>query len=549
MTISVNSNPFQDYFRELPEELMRQIFRGLPFKVLKKTSCICRAFYELSNIARVEKIHLGCAPISALGLSKEQSQHFLKNNTHNLTYLKILNPNQVLYDPSDQFPNLRIGTFKNVSIPSIAKSKHLTHLVLKSCNLLNPSFDPTIFKNFPSLKVLHLDNNKLTDQQLKPIWDSIHSEKFTQFNAHNNRIGEEGAAYIANSSKAPRLKSLGLQRNQIKNGLLPLLEKCTNLTELDVASNKILKLPEWSKETYEHLSNLRKLTISCNPIGDLGIEFLTSAMPNLIQLEIAKTNMTNKSAKRIASTDWTSLQSLDYSENKCPTALSIFGTSSKLTNLEELHLWKCQLSKESVIKFFSLGKLPFLTSLDLDENSIDNPLLMEIQKSTLTPQLKYLSLSFNRFSFMQGFESTSFSNITELSINNVAFGDKEFYFIANADSLKNLVELNVNNCELTALAVEYLIQSKFIKNIKSLNISNNPIGDNGAEFLAKIPLYRLSIVKTKVTNVGISFFTLQSLIFLDIFENKITKEALDDLQNTLPKCDIRSNFLSGLLYK
>jgi len=193
-------------------------------------------------------IYLGFASL------KEKSSWIipLKNRVQHLTYLRAL-------EKTKSRPDTRILSLFNTR-------------EIKACNLHDNPL-PTeaveavtgVLSLHEGLESLSLVSSELTDEQVKPLADSLSKWKLKSLNLGHNKLTSEGASAV--------IRSLATAANEF-------------LTELHLNDNRIDDAAMTAlAESLPNLPNLKSLHLNNNKLGDKGVKILLDAMaaaPNVI---------------------------------------------------------------------------------------------------------------------------------------------------------------------------------------------------------------------------------------------------------------------------
>lgn len=224
-----------------------------------------------------------------------------------------------------------------------------------------------------------------------------------------------------------------------------------------------------------NLSSLEVLKLGCCSVGDLAIEHLAAAAPNLRVLDLSDTNVSDQSMPHVSS----------------------------FTKLEHLSLFSCSLTNRSLRH---VGKLVELHSLDIDCREVTDDGLLHLRE---LKRLRKLVLFSGRFT------------------------DAGCYYISNLTSLKYLdlcggAISDMGCCRLAGRLV----------NLQHLNLSQNErITNRGAAALATLlNLETLNLSNTRVDSLGLRVFSdLRKLKSLTLYGCRmISPHHVSSLQNCLP---------------
>eukprot|EP01097_Dermamoeba_algensis_P000731 TRINITY_DN1260_c0_g1_i4.p1 TRINITY_DN1260_c0_g1~~TRINITY_DN1260_c0_g1_i4.p1 ORF type:complete len:672 (-),score=223.76 TRINITY_DN1260_c0_g1_i4:176-2191(-) len=192
-------------------------------------------------------IYLGFASL------KEKSSWIipLKNRVQHLTYLRAL-------EKTKARPDTRILSLFNTR-------------EIKACNLHDNPLPteaveaPGVLSLHEGLESLSLVSSELTDEQVKPLAESLSKWKLKSLNLGHNKLTSEGASSV--------IRSLATAANEF-------------LTEIHLNDNRIDDAAMTAlAESLPNLPNLKSLHLNNNKLGDKGVKILLDALaaaPNVI---------------------------------------------------------------------------------------------------------------------------------------------------------------------------------------------------------------------------------------------------------------------------
>jgi Leucine-rich repeat (LRR) protein len=536
-------------------DLTLDLFIHTPPQTLKMLACVSHHFNDLAIQAMFAEIGQFPKPVTAIKLNEENRNLLLISRGALLTSLVIHDPknNKVLDLRPDFYPSLISATISRmgIDISKFMHCKQLTSLKLLYCNLeLKEIREIKALPCFTALKTLNLSGNLISDFVIKNLLDPDLPLSIRALSLNDIYVTPLGISHIINHRIAESLLTLDFRKNKVKTGsAMDILKNCTSLTSLDLSNNSINGFPKMDLKVYGHLSKLTELNLSCNRIGNAGIEFFTSCpMPDLVTLKVAKNGITNIGTRSLAcTTNLNNLRSLDFSRNVSKNALDFFGSSEDREKIEELYLSSCKLSVNTLNKFFKANHLSNLSVLDLSSNDINDNIILMIGNSGYSSQLHCLNLSWNGFHSIDPLKSLLFSNITQLSISGNRIGDKGLHQITKAQSLANVTNLDLSYCKVTAKGTRYLTKATF-KNLSYLAISHNNLKDACSKYLSALnKLITLIILEINLTDVGARHFAnsllTNRLTLLDMRKNPIDQETFNVLQQSklLEGCEIKAD--------
>lgn len=173
----------------------------------------------------------------------------------------------------------------------------------------------------------------------------------------------------------------------------------------------------------------------------------------------------------------------------------------------------------------------------------DNPKLTDKDLEGLTnlKQLRGLDMSYS-----QTFTDNCIDTLCQLdAMEHLKIGSLTKFTgakLAKLRRLKNLISLSVN---LDPLSEDGWRQLSTLKQITMLNVDGTNLDDAKVQLLLKLPLQRLSIVGTKISDKGLLALAglKRSLTLLHIQNLQVSKNAIQQLKEEMPNCTIRTGRL------
>ncbi|CAG9759700.1 unnamed protein product [Ceutorhynchus assimilis] len=296
-----------------------------------------------------------------------------------------------------------------------SKEEKITELDFSRCGISEVPNE--VYVSSPTLEVLHLEGNKLTD--LSPqLFQCI---DLRYLNISDNEIH----AIPPLISKLSNLQALILSKN-VLDGVHPNVDKLNKLTILDLSMNDLGKVPE----AIMSLINLQQLCLN-----DTGIDFVPAnigRLSNLRILELRDNKLCElpKSIRRL-----TALQRLDVSDNNLASLTEI---SESHGNLTELWINGNQITHLTP----SITHLKKLNDFDASNNQLET-VPKEIGHWT---KITNLILSFNNLTSLP----KSLGNLRNLQILKLEC-NQLVALPVTISKLVNLEELNLQNNLLASL--------------------------------------------------------------------------------------------------
>jgi Leucine-rich repeat (LRR) protein len=327
-----------------------------------------------------------------------------------------------------------------------------------------------------------LRNSRKRDEKFKAKRNSIQGiEKLTQLTTLD--LSSNKIVSIRGIENLTQLIELSLSSNQIVS--IQGIENLTKLTWLTLSSNQIVSI-----RGIQNLTNLTKLYLSSNEIVSIrGIENLTQ----LIWLDLRSNQIVSiQGIEKLAQ-----LTKLSLSNNQI---VSIRGIEN-LTQLIEL-----SLSSNQIVSIQGIENLTKLTWLTLSSNQI-----VSIQGIQNLTQLTWLDLSSNRIVSIQGIENLinlftvdlRFNKIVDIKQNNISNNKAKFLILMNNCFKK------ISNYSLVDFQV-----------VETINFDNNEI--NEVEPMAFYSLNNLTYLSFKNNSIKIIYdFYFNNRIHFDISANNV----------------------------
>ncbi len=277
--------------------------------------------------------------------------------------------------------------------------------------------------------------------------------------------------------------------------------------------------------------NINEMDLHCFfSTSDASLQHL-APLRNLKSL-VARGLMTDASLQHIAS--MRSLTSLNISYSRGLTDDGLKSLSS-LTNLRSLDLGGCNFSDAGIAELLATSSFENLETLILrDCNNLSEDVLQHV--ATKLPKLVELDFQYNR-----------------------CIGDASLRLVSG---MKNLRTLRVTSGKITDDGVQSLTLMKTLKDVSLHQCTS--ITDQAIKFLATLDLESLDVSACRLTDAGVAemskisslkfiglnccdlltykclehLATMTNLAEVDIPGGQFSEEAIDKLQEALPKCDI-----------
>ncbi|XP_040183227.1 toll-like receptor 13 [Rana temporaria] len=501
-------------------------------------------------------------------------QKFESNDTFICVNRLKVTIQKVVFDLPPDTRNLTISRniIKRLPYGSFGNLTKLQYLKLDHNDL--ESLSPGAFSDLINLNYLNLSYNQIPSLSLGVF---IGLENLRYLYVQNNLI-----AFLHPEVFGPlfNLKSLNLSKNvlsdfsEVVNSIQPL----HNLKSLLLCSNDIRflnhvhKLPSYLSTVLLCKNNLQEL--NCHQDFFENVSSLDLSYNNITTSSIQNVNLSRVKYLLVASNPhFDVLKYLDNSTIK-PENIDYSGlqlnTSSKLSqvcqhlmgkNISTLNLLENGIKhlSENILENCSLSdtvdlsrnrlkdivclkflKPPRLKSLIVEHNLLKK--LIDCGKAAQFPNLKSISLRYNRIWSLEPYAFAFSPNLEELklNINNIIFLDRHTFW-----GLYKLKSLRLDNNLLTDLYTSTFI---YLTELTSLNLRNNRVAvifDNVFHYLPNLTILDLGGNKiTQVKPEGFNGLKRLSKLYLD--RNQIitiTGEMFSGVETTLQVLDLMANQL------
>ncbi|XP_037098598.1 protein NLRC5-like isoform X4 [Syngnathus acus] len=465
-----------------------------------------------------------------------------------------------------------------------------------------------------TLQVLGLSGCKLSKKSCEALASVLSSPgSLRELDLSHNDLYDDGLEALAAGLAKPQctLQVLGLEQCELSKksceALASVLSSPCSLRELELSCNDLgddglealaaglakpqctlevlgLNCCELSKKSCEALAfvlsspcSLRELELSCNDLGDDGLEALAAGLAKpqctLQVLELEQCELSKKSCEALASvlSSPCSLRKLDLGWNDLGNdgleALAA-GLAKPQCTLQVLALEKCNLSKKSCEALASVLSSPCsLRELDLGENDLRDDGLEALAAGLAKPQctlqvlrLRHCELSKKSCEALASVLSSP-GSLKELKLGDNDLGDDGLEALAAglAKPQCTLQVLKLKSCNLSKKSCEALASVLSSPcSLRRLDLSNNDLGDNRLEALAAglakpqctlqvlaLQLCRLS--KKSCEALASVLSSPGSLRELDLSANDLRDDGLEALAAGLakPQCTLQVLALQG----
>ncbi|XP_059183411.1 uncharacterized protein LOC131962426 [Centropristis striata] len=412
------------------------------FKSLTSLRVLDLSNNKLSHMTKVHSIIQHLPNLWKLLLENNNIEKFqswvLTNSSLKLAYLDLSqNPIEVFRITADVFPDLtwlRIG--------GGSKKLHM------KWDIRNETF----VRQVSALDISELQLDSEDMKMLRGIFNS------SVISLKMNAMRKTHLTTIVNiSCTFPMMSSLQLRRNNFFTVSENLLQLCVNVTDLDLAGNKIRTVHD---EAFRSLRGLRILSLTQNKLTSVPTSMRN--IPTLVELDLSKNNITSLGCYDFA--NLTNLRQLSLHQNLI-TALQ----ECVFKDLTGLRVLKLQLNGLSKFNGAFKRHLPNLEQLRLHGNKITTIGRGELKGLY---SLKNLSLHENP---IRTIENGSFINLTcltdiQLQTNNIV---KDALQNGGFNDLVNLKKLNLADNHIQYLETEALSHPPFsrLSNLETLSIN------------------------------------------------------------------------------
>ena len=539
--LSENSFNDEEYNLSLMSYLVSLRFSNNKFNLIPQ------GIYQLSNLKLLDmsgnnineidgNLIKGLSSLVELDLSKNKIR-YIPNNIQFLTFLEVLrvSNNQLLELPEE------LGV--------------LTRLKKLFLNENSLQFLPrNLFSKMAGLEEIYLYKNQLEDicDSSSSIFDNMKHLKFLDI--HSNHL-----TIFNIFTEMPILDSLLLSYNQLQhiNGL----DKCYNLTNLDLNNNKIsefpsdiLKLKKLSTLNLQNndlnsipntlglMNNLIRLNIEGNPL-----KRLVGKMRNCTTIELKNYLKSRITEQDLENTPMTKEDLYDINDdndnlnNKIMHNIFNNGLIMKEMNLNNIPVEEMQncIQKNSLNKIdfssnqikdinnltYVLNRIESITELNLSKNLIETfPLII-----LSLPNLSILNLSKNKINKFPYDEFTS-TNLSQIK-SNITFLDISFNFLNKFPDViglfQNISEINLASNNI--ISIDNILNMKLFE-LDVLNLSDNKIDKLPNKLYKVIPKLKSFLCSNNnLRDIPSDICLLKNLNNINFYGNQIRRLRNDAL--------------------
>ena len=403
----------------------------------------------------------------------------------------------------------------------LAKCASLTKLTLKCItdpekNL--PSVVDVIKKNSSCLLALDISKNA-QDCGALAYCNLKHCIQLRELFVSHTPLGTSGSLDALSSSLSclSTLTTLSLSFTQIDKDGAKLLAKglmisCTNLCKLFIDNNNIGDVGAAAIAiVINNCHQLQVLDVSSNNIRDIGARSFSKALQsseNLCEFNISHNDIKSDGESLLceALEHCVNISSLNFSKlslDHLPQSLKSFSYLQKLhishnsvnakhlseglkccKNLQELYVSSCRISSSGAKEIVSsLSETCYV--LDISSNSIDSfvDVILYIKDQSFLSYLNYSKNSLKLHSLHRHF---SYSKLQTLNISEISLDDEKLELLSNSlQHCTKIQHLYIARNAFTIYRLKALASVlKHFPTLQTLDVSGNNIGDEGAEILA-----------------------------------------------------------------
>jgi Leucine-rich repeat (LRR) protein len=294
------------------------------------------------------------------------------------------------------------------------------------------------------------------------------------------------------------IPALWLNDVQMTDARLSHLKDLTFLRDLSLRFNP--QITDLGLKQLAGLLHLEELEFIGSPISDDGLVYLKD-MPELAWLRLRKTKITGAGLEHLKGLKRLYMLDLSFSAGVGDEG---FEHLKKLRNLKRLYLNGTAVTNKGLAH---VKDMPQLNDLGLWKTKITDDGLMH---------LKLLK------------------NLTALVLSETAITDVGLPHLRNLTSLRHL------DLQGTKITNDGLVNLRNLTDLENLFLYGTDISDNGLEHLSVLTnLELLSLSNTDITDEGLTHLSqLKRLVELKLKGTTLSKQAVDELQETLPDCKI-----------
>ncbi|XP_061569559.1 toll-like receptor 22 [Cololabis saira] len=293
---------------------------------------------------------------------------------------------------------------------------------------------------------LDISELQMSLKDMKSLFEGVNSSLTAlKMNAMKHNL----SAIVNMSCTVPTMSTLQFRRNNLKF-LSPIFFKlCVNVTELDIAENRIGSI---SDNAFTSLDSLRVLCLSRNKLS--WVPPAARSIRSLSKLDLSTNNISR-------------LECHDF---------------ANMTRLTELSLYQNSISALRECFFKDLVRLQVLR---LQNNKITK---LDLTFKRILPNLKRLHLNGNKLTTIQNLEFRGLQSLLNLSLH---FNEIKSLHKESFDGLTSLTDIQLQNNAITMKDVNTGAFNA-LTNLRRLDLSENRIKYDKSEKLPHPPFSKLS---------------------------------------------------------
>ncbi len=294
------------------------------------------------------------------------------------------------------------------------------------------------------------------------------------------------------------------------------------------------------------LTLLKELTLNQSHVTDDGLAHI-SQLIDVERLELADTQVTDAGLRHLCQMGF--LGKLDLGNTQING--SGFKQLSGLTNLTDLLLVNSKVNNAGLKH---IGRLTNLSNLNLSNTQITDEGLKHLGRLT---NLSELNLSGTEVSD-DGLKHLR--HLTSLNVLNLSDTQVSGSGLKHLSRLTNLNHLYLIRTKITGTGLEHLSKLSIIpepdptkkqevgKDGLNIDLSESQINDDGLKHLSQLfNLRSLNLEKTQVSDAGLLHLSgLKNLRAIYLHGSKVTPAGINQLQQTLPDCNVSPPFNTTL---
>ncbi|CAH0392796.1 unnamed protein product [Bemisia tabaci] len=469
--------------------LIQELKTNSTLSKLNLRKCKFRIMYLLTlmdalketKITDLDLSYVSCPPFSSEN-TERQFVNFVCN-TLDLTHLRLT---------SCSFLTPRAA--KNLA--EVLDGTNLTHLWLENTGFRCKGAFKALCNMLPELKMkeLHLGQNEIEDDQLKPLCKSLQRcWELNVLDLHSNKITENGMSLLSKSLDS-------------RSGISLLLELILTDNKGFSANNISMHIRK-SKITVLHLGGNQIHNCEAFSLPDL------FKGASVTELHLGHCNLGDDVTQNIVkSLKSSKVTKINLSSNRVGLAtISEFANCLKETQITEIDFSENQLSAEALdvlVEGIKDSKLRRLTLRGSAETLQEGSRIANFVEKIGSPGLESLDISYTNFENSIAILANALkkSEILDLNLSSCQLGGR-VDVLAKVLKDTTIIDLNLTGNNIDDDGAIRLGESIIESIVAKLNLGNNLISDNGAMVLGRTlqrgPLYELNLEHNKITDSGL----------------------------------------------